>query len=250
MRRWIGGAMGTVCLLFAGIALAGDPAIVGPDRAEPYKLVRLKADGLPEKAGVLWDVMPLGKADLATGSGKGSLEFVAPPGAYTVELLVITTGADGSPSLNRIPKAVTIGVPPEPGPTPPGPTPPGPTPTPPEPDVKPLIPGDGFRVLVVYETGKVQSLPKEQSSVLFARSVRDYLDQKCVAGRDGVTREWRIWDQDVDTLNETASWQAAMKRDRKSIPWIVISTGKTGYEGPLPANVTDMLKLLKKYGGE
>ncbi len=133
-------------------------------------------------------------------------------------------------------------VPPGPDPVPPGPVPPGPLPPAP-------IPVDGFRVLMVYETGDVQKLPSAQAAVLFSKSIRDYLDGKCVLGPDGKTREWRIWDQNIDPTLESSLWQTAMKRPRASIPWIVISTGKTGYEGPLPKDVEATLDLLKKFGG-
>jgi hypothetical protein len=66
-------------------------------------------------------------------------------------------------------------------------------------------------------------------------------------GADGKTREWRIWDKDVDPSQESAVWQAAMKRPRASVPWLLVSNGKTGYEGPLPGTADDLLALLKKY---
>src|SRR5207249_8629180 len=52
-------------------------------------------------------------------------------------------------------------------PAPPGPTPPGPTP----------IPGDGLRVLIVYESAELSRYPKEQLSVLYGSAVRGYLDR-------------------------------------------------------------------------
>jgi hypothetical protein len=103
---------------------------------------------------------------------------------------------------------------------------------------------------MVYETSIIQKLPPAQSAVLFSKKVRDYLDAKCARGADGRTPEYRIWDQDIDTTAAGALWQAAMKRERKSLPWLVVSTGKSGYEGPLPATVDETLALLKKYGGE
>lgn len=137
---------------------------------------------------------------------------------------------------------VIIGTP-EPTPIPPSPTP---IPTP---DNVP-IPVAGFRVLMVYETTELPKLPAAQQIIPYSKTIRDYLDAKCVLGGDNKTREYRIFDKDIDTKFESAVWQNAMKRTRTSIPWIVISDGKTGYEGPLPQTVADTLALLKKYGGE
>ncbi len=84
--------------------------------------------------------------------------------------------------------------------------------------------------------------------MIYAKSVRDYLNAKCVLGADNKTREWRMWDKDVDATAESQLWQDALKRPRKSTPWIIVSNGKTGYEGPLPEGWVDTLALLKKYG--
>jgi len=233
------------CVLIAWLVLTGlasaQVSILGETKVEQNKLVRLKADGADPKAGVLWRVYPP-TVDKAT-TGKGLLEFVAAPGAYRVELLAITLAPDGTTVIAEAVASVVIGGDPKPDPKPPEP---GPGP---KPDPAP-IPDAGFRVLMIYETAEVQSLPPAQSSVLFSKQVRDYLDKKCATGRDGKTKEWRIWDKDIDTAGESKAWQAAMSRKRESVPWIVISNGSTGYEGPLPANVADALSLLKKYGGE
>lgn len=130
--------------------------------------------------------------------------------------------------------------------------------TPPKPDVKPdpvtpaepaPIPEKGFRVLIVYETADLAKLPASQAAALTSSEVRNYLNSACVVGADGKTKEWRILDKDANLSNESQLWQAAMKRDRKSLPWIVISDGTTGFEGPLPQNTADVLSLLKKRGG-
>jgi hypothetical protein len=225
--------------------VTADPTIVGPDKVEPYKLVRQKIDGLEGKANVVWDVQPFAKVDLATDKRNPELIFVAPPGKYEILLIAITVDKDGASVPSILRKTVVVGNAPDPGPEP-GPEP-GPTP---DPDNPAPIPEAGFRVLMVYETATVGELPKEQSSVLFSKKVRDYLDQKCVVGSDNKTKEWRIWDKDVDASGAGAVWAKAMNRDRKSIPWIVISNGKTGFEGPLPGTVDETIKLLKKYGGE
>lgn len=142
---------------------------------------------------------------------------------------------------------LVVGDAPAPGPppSPPGPRPPDPSPQPPAP-----IPGDGFRVLIVYESAALARYPPGQLAVLYAKAVRDYLNTRCPVGPDGKTREWRIYDQDTDTSGESRTWQDAMRRPRQSLPWVVVSNGRTGYEGPLPASVADTLALFQRYGGE
>lgn len=109
------------------------------------------------------------------------------------------------------------------------------------------IPGEGFRALFIVETSEIAKLPKEQLTVLTSRAIRDYLNLKCV--KVGSTPEYRIWDQNVNTANESPAWQAAMNVKRDSLPWLIISTGKSGYSGPLPKTIDETLALLKKFGG-
>lgn len=136
---------------------------------------------------------------------------------------------------------------PVPPPVPPGPKP---DPTPVDPPTPAPIPDAGFRVLMIYETATAASLPANQIAALNSQAVRNYLNAKCVVGPDGKTREWRLWDKDVNVSNESTIWQNAMKRPRTAVPWIIISDGKKGFEGPLPVNSAELLKLLKQFGGE
>ena len=87
--------------------------------------------------------------------------------------------------------------------------------------------------------------PKQQT-VLFDTGLRGLMNEICVAGEDG-TKEWRIYPQVSDVTHSAAIWQEAFKRSRTSVPWILISNGKTGFEGPLPGNVKDTTDLVKKY---
>lgn len=149
---------------------------------------------------------------------------------------------------------VVIGTPPTP------PIPPGPGPKPPEPPTPtPVpIPEMGFRVLIVLETADISGLPAAQQSALTnTKTILPYLQRKCVKGPDGRTAEWRIWDKDVNLGGERILWQQAMGKaladyltNKGSLPWIIISDGKTGHSGPLPGNSADLLELLKRYGGE
>lgn len=162
-------------------------------------------------------------------------------GTYTL----MAYGAKGDTPSQPAYTTVVIGVPdptPEPGP---GPTPP----TPPEPGPPAPIPAPGFRALIVYESADLASLPPAQLAVMYSGRVRDYLDAKCVKGSGGKA-EWNIWDKDVVLKDAAQHWKDAMARKRDKIPWIIISDGKQGYEGPLPENVDKTLDLLKKYGGQ
>lgn len=170
------------------------------------------------------------------------------------QVFVVEALAKGQVELIKIPKTLAdtkaierrtlsvMGLAPQP---PPGPGP-GPGPQPPSPAP---IPDAGFRVLVVYEAMDAARLPAAQNAILTSGIIRDYLDAKCVVGPDGKTKEYRIWDKDTNGNLDSKLWGDAMARPRKSIPWILISDGKTGFEGPLPADVTSTLDLLKKYGG-
>jgi hypothetical protein len=130
----------------------------------------------------------------------------------------------------------------------------GPRPPPdPKPDVDPTpspapIPGDGLRVLVVYES--MATLPAAQSAAIYGQEMRDYLNAKCPKGPDGRTPEYRIYDKDTPMDNESKVWKDAMARKRDSIPWLIVSNGKTGFEGPLPATLAETMKILKQHGGQ
>lgn len=116
-------------------------------------------------------------------------------------------------------------------------------PTPPNPP--PPVPDAGFRVLVVRESAT--PLTPAQRLILSDSTVRAYLDAHCVKenGQPG----WRVFDPDTDMTAAAKPWQEMMKRPRASLPWVVISNGTTGFEGPLPATVDDFLVLARKYGG-
>lgn len=72
-------------LLVPMLALSADPTIVGADKVEAGKLVRLKIENLPKDAGVSWDAEGLDYAELddeSTFYGTGL------PGTYAVRVTV------------------------------------------------------------------------------------------------------------------------------------------------------------------
>lgn len=204
-------------------------------RGDPGSFVRVAAD--TDGSHVRWLALDSGlsvfPSDLLKDS-KTTVVVAQKPGKYRV---AAWTAKGDVPSDAAI-CTVVIGTPPDPGP---GPTPPDP----PTPD--PPAPISGKRVLIVYESGEASKMPEKQQQILYGRAVRDYLNGKCDVESDGKTRAWRIWDADVDASGESKTWQDALKRPRQSVPWVIISNGKTGFEGPLPATVEEFMALVKKH---
>lgn len=103
--------------------------IAGDLKYGPYKLVRLSAKGLPDKAAARWRIMPGKDVQRASSQPRGVLEFVAPPGSYEIELETISGSVEAGLEFKSAYATVTIE-----GPTPPNPPGPGPNPpTPPGP---------------------------------------------------------------------------------------------------------------------
>ena len=162
-----------------------------------------------------------------------------------VTLLMIPFGLKADAEIQTVSVDVTGPQAPLP---PPKPVPPDPPPKPPTPKDSPFPGVSGLHVLVVYQDRKLATLPPAQQSVLFAASVRNYLNAKCPVGPDGRTRQWRMWDAEVDASGADKLWRDAFARPRGGEFWILLSNGRESYEGPLPENVDKMLELLKKYG--
>lgn len=170
----------------------------------------------------------------------------APKGPLTISVKAITADFDKKLFVTKIGN-VTFSIGDVPPPVPP--TPPVP-PVPPTPPVPPApIPDAGFRAMVVYETADLGMMPASQAAILTSAEIQAYMNQKAAKGPDGKTAEFRKYDKDVDITKESAAMQKLFQRPRTSLPWIVISNGVSGYEGPLPANIADTLTLLKKFGG-
>lgn len=132
------------------------------------------------------------------------------------------------------------GITPTPGPTPdPGPTP---SPTPPRPSVAP-IEGPGLRVLMVVESS--EALDLQTQDVLYGRKVRDFMTANCIKV-DGVP-DWRIVDPDTQYTDREQRFAKALQRPRTSVPWLIISNGVSGYEGPFPGGPDATLALIQSF---
>lgn len=224
--------------------VSAELTIVGVTKVKRDKMVRLEVSGYDAKAAIVWRY---DKKKLDGGKSGSKLWLVGPPGEYQIEAMAIRLDDKGTTVVEEAEITLTIGDgTPDPGPTP---KPPDPVPpVPPEPFPAP-IPDIGFRVLIVWDKKNELKMPKAQQDALYDKSIRDYLRTKCVVDKDNPNGSWKIWPSDSNVSGETSIWQGAWKRERKSLPWILISDGKKGFEGPLPATAEETLNLLKKYGG-
>lgn len=207
--------------------------INGPATAAPGDLVILQAvaDGAKHYA---WTLANSDKTFLPTDGGTKAVFASGKAGKYI--FVLSASDADGLAQTKHV---LTIGEPqPEPWPNPP--PPPEPEPLPPAP-----IPDAGFRVLIVYESADMTKYPIETQMILAGSDVREFLKSNCISedGKPG----FRIYDADIELGGDLEVWKKAMTRERKSVPWVVISNGKTGYEGPLPKTPTEFLDLCKKH---
>ena len=214
-------------------------------KGEPGTFIRIPAE--TNGTAVRWYAVDAGlqifPAELLRDT-KTAVVVALTKGRYRV---LAWTAVGGDPSEPAVCVVVIGDAPPvPPGPTPPGPNPPGPTP--PDPSPAP-IPAAGLRVLIVFESAEATKLPPAQQTILYGQQMRDWLNAKCAMGPDGKTREWRIYDKDVAMGAESKLWQDAMKRPRTAVPWLIVSNGVGGWEGPLSANVDDTMAILKKFGG-
>lgn len=249
---------------WCGLLSAADVKLEGPSKAPQYTLVRVKATS--DGSAFIWDSVPRLPSASSWKSG-GLFVFTGPPGKYEITVRAVkvvdpkTLAIEISEASLEVTIEGTVPVPPAPvppGPLPPGPTPtpPGPTPTPPSPaPVDPPIEGAGLRILIVEESADRTKLPLPQQLIILGQPVRDYLNANTVLGADGKRHEWNIWDKDADASKQPKRWSDALARANAKAkakaaggkyPWVLISNGKTGYEGPLQDNVDKFMEEVNK----
>lgn len=126
------------------------------------------------------------------------------------------------------------------------PVPPGPDPKPnPDPVIPAPLPLAG--VLMIEESDDRAKITKGQYNALFGSAMRDYINAS-VAKEDGQPA-LRILDKDQATLGMAKHWQDAAKKRPANFttPWLIVSNGTTGWEGPMPADEAETKAILAKY---
>lgn len=166
---------------------------------------------------------------------KTAIVIAKTAGSYRV--LAYTSDKDG-PSDPAVCTVIVGDIPPVP-----------PGPNPPVPPVPPTPVGDN-RCLIVYESAELPRMPEKQQQILASNVVRSYLRGHTVKEPDATKNSWGIFDKDADLTGYSKELQAMMSRPRKEVPWVVITSQKGLYEGPLPGSVDEFLTLAKKYLGD
>lgn len=237
-----------ILLTMAWASIAwGQVSISGPDKIarDTFGEWILEGQGV-DRATFDWEIIPLDDRSAPDWSRRFATKFtevkdgvllVGAPGRYELKVTMVgPSGDDQRPFAITKPKRVIEIeglVDPEPGP---GPGP-GPNPAP--------IPGEGLRVLIVYESADMTKYSIETQVILAGADVREFLKKNCV--QENGQAGFRIYDADVDVTDDLPVWKGAMSRPRSSLPWVIVSNGTTGFEGPLPNTPSEFLDLCKKY---
>ena len=256
----------TLLLLLCPLTLQAQTLTVSPGVVPPNHSITAEVTELPElKPGQLRDFKWLWAEGSWEQAGPNSVHLWSPPGDQEAKVVIKTI----TPKVKRIivpgpnyetdktdhkvedwvygqdEEEVTLacpfkveGVGPTPDPEPDPDPQPGPAP----------IPEAKLNVLVIEETDDRRNLAQTPAGYAKLVAMQSVVWRKYVDGKQG---EFKHLDPDVSTSSGLApKWRDAMARKRDSLPWVIVSNGKAGYEGPMPANLNDFMTLLKKYGGE
>lgn len=124
-----------------------------------------------------------------------------------------------------------------------------------------LIPSDGglnpfepttgeVSVLIVEETAERPLLPESQLQILNSTMLREWAKTHCDKNADGHP-EFRVIDRDADTSNMTQKWRDRIAEAKsKPLPYVAISTGRSGAAGDLPLTEAELMPFLEKYAGK
>ncbi len=153
---------------------------------------------------------------------------VAEPGKHEFSVMVF---GSNPMALDEDDVTVEVGGTPGPVPWPQPPTPVGPSP----------IEGAGLRVLFVSETG--ERLDRAVDASFYSPEIAAYLNANCIKV-DG-NPDFRRVDPGTPFTDTNHRFAKALARPRASLPWMIVSNGTGGYEGPFPATPAETLALIK-----
>ena len=173
---------------------------------------------------------------------KGQVCVLLAQATGNLKVKVYANGKDGQPPyvIQTVDVIVKAGNGPQP---PPDPKPVDPVvpvdPTTPD----PFGPYPGNKVLIVFPYNS--PLTDGQKRIINGVDFRAVLESKAAPGDSGM-KQYRIWADNVDASNTPDMWKKAYAAPRKSVPWIVIGNGTTGYAGPWTTE-KEVQDLITKY---
>ena len=88
------------------------------------------------------------------------------------------------------------------------------------------FPGEGRRLLVIYQTENVDEMPYSQSLIFTSTVFRKYLDDNDI--------DFRFLDADVVPVDDP--WKSGFMLDREKVPWAYYSDGVNGFSKGLPGS--------------
>lgn len=107
------------------------------------------------------------------------------------------------------------------------------------PDNAPIDSSEFFTIIIEERTQRNQLSPEELQPII-DQSVEDATTQ------GGGTYELINKGQDLSEL--ALPVREAVNRATQ-YPWLIVSNGKSGYEGPLPGTLAETLDMVRKYKG-
>jgi hypothetical protein len=233
------------------VVLAADVLYVASSKADCLLLLSTTDAG--KAATDIFRVTPLkgpvtfALSKFVDGSGKRETKTYSDPfiwcveaiGSGTIEALwVPKTGVADGAVVRQLITTNTAPIPPPDPPIPPKPPDPPPAPAP--------IPLSGFRTLIQFDPA---TLTADQQGIVFGKRVRDYLRAKSVVGSDGQTKDFWIIEAGLD-VSAAPKWIGdVIQRHPGQKSFMVVSDGKTGFDGPIPADADAAMAILQKVGG-
>lgn len=111
-----------------------------------------------------------------------------------------------------------------------------------------LLPSKAIVGVIVEETAE---RTPGQALIIDNGAIRDYVNEKALKDDKG-NPEFRVWDKDMAMTGDVPKplKDAFTLANGKPVPYLVVSNGRAGYAGKLPATPAATLATLQKYGGK
>ena len=178
----------------------------------------------------LWRWYPSPKRSFSLEGGSYVI-FGALPGKYVLDHELDVTNFERRKSQRVIQRIIVTVLGPRGPPEPPKPEPPDTEET--------LLPGDGFRILILRDDTR---LPIAQATAVNSTQARDFVKSK-----GGELRSIHI----ADDWATEPEWKPAAEAARAKVgfaaPWLVIGNGGKGESIPFPDTEDDFMSILERF---